>query len=350
MTKVANKTANFKERVVYEIASGIFRVGDRLPSHRTLCHKYGISRTTVKAGLQALQAEGWLRSEARSGNFVAEYAADLIGRTQAKVQNTEVVFLMPHEQARNPLLQTIFHTFYQNAVNVSCSIAFVNFSALNELATLKGDCAIVFKCLDRRGLFQIRKTFRRVIILNAEDEEFEFITPDNYRGGQMIANYLLEEGYTQIGCIRYREGNISTDFAQRFWGLCRRFDEVHGEIATAFIPMTDYEDVIVPCRQAMEQLQRQIPDLRMTVCLSDMAAVGVYAYCNTNGISIPAEMGVVGFDDQFFTPFINPRLTTLHYPAEAIGILLAEKIAMKEEIIREKVLPVLVKRESVVHA
>src|SRR6266446_9260052 len=55
-----------------ELRSGSFTDGaSRLPSSRTLAVDLGISRLTVNLAFSKLHAEGYLRSKARSGTFVA---------------------------------------------------------------------------------------------------------------------------------------------------------------------------------------------------------------------------------------------------------------------------------------
>src|SRR5262245_25111778 len=55
-----------------ELKSGAFTDGSsRLPSSRALAVDLGISRLTVNLALSKLHAEGYLRSKARSGTFVA---------------------------------------------------------------------------------------------------------------------------------------------------------------------------------------------------------------------------------------------------------------------------------------
>src|ERR1044071_7048057 len=55
-----------------ELKSGTFTDGgSRLPSSRALAVDLGISRLTVSLAFSKLHAEGYLRSKARSGTFVA---------------------------------------------------------------------------------------------------------------------------------------------------------------------------------------------------------------------------------------------------------------------------------------
>lgn len=48
------------------------------------------------------------------------------------------------------------------------------------------------------------------------------------------------------------------------------------------------------------------------VCMSDVAALGVYRACQELGIGIPASLSVAGLDDLALSPLLAPPLTTVH--------------------------------------
>ncbi|MBX6342257.1 MAG: GntR family transcriptional regulator [Thermomicrobiaceae bacterium] len=55
-----------------EIAGGVFRHGQRLPSEDALCARFGVSRITVRAALDQLADEGLVWRQRGKGTFVAE--------------------------------------------------------------------------------------------------------------------------------------------------------------------------------------------------------------------------------------------------------------------------------------
>lgn len=65
-----------RQKLVDAIHRGVLRPGQRLPSSRQLAERIGVSRNTVSLAFDALLAEGYLASRARSGIYVA---ADLAG-------------------------------------------------------------------------------------------------------------------------------------------------------------------------------------------------------------------------------------------------------------------------------
>jgi DNA-binding FadR family transcriptional regulator len=63
-----------------QIASGSLAPGERLPSERDLGIAFGVSRTTLREALRALEAQGVIeiRTGSRGGAFVAEPSSELV--------------------------------------------------------------------------------------------------------------------------------------------------------------------------------------------------------------------------------------------------------------------------------
>lgn len=59
------------ELLTREIEAGRWAVGDRLPSEPAICEGFGVSRTTVRQALAALESAGLIRREKGRGTFVA---------------------------------------------------------------------------------------------------------------------------------------------------------------------------------------------------------------------------------------------------------------------------------------
>jgi GntR family transcriptional regulator, transcriptional repressor for pyruvate dehydrogenase complex len=77
------------EQIGTAILDGRLTIGSRLPNERTLCQMFGVSRSTLREGLRALEAQGIveIRSGASGGSFVSEPGSDQLGRAlQALIQ------------------------------------------------------------------------------------------------------------------------------------------------------------------------------------------------------------------------------------------------------------------------
>ena len=58
----------------------------------------------------------------------------------------------------------------------------------------------------------------------------------------------------------------------------------------------------------------------------DDAAIGVLRALHQHGYRIPEDVAVAGFDDLGFAQFLNPPLTTVRAPTEAVGQIAAERL------------------------
>jgi DNA-binding LacI/PurR family transcriptional regulator len=58
----------------------------------------------------------------------------------------------------------------------------------------------------------------------------------------------------------------------------------------------------------------------------DDAAIGVLRALHKHHLRIPEDVAVAGFDDLGFAPFLNPPLTTVRAPTEAVGRIAIEKL------------------------
>ena len=61
------------EALQSQISSGVWKVGDRLPSEGELAERYGVNRLTVRVALQKLNALGVVETRTGSGTYVIEF-------------------------------------------------------------------------------------------------------------------------------------------------------------------------------------------------------------------------------------------------------------------------------------
>lgn len=71
--------------------------------------------------------------------------------------------------------------------------------------------------------------------------------------------------------------------------------------------------------QAARDALRQTPRPRLLLCMSDRLALGAIAAAEDMGLTIPDDLGVIGFDDIPTAAFQRPALTTVHQPQHEKG-------------------------------
>ena len=92
----------------------------------------------------------------------------------------------------------------------------------------------------------------------------------------------------------------------------------------------DYERDYEPCAfledagyDAARRLLERTSDLTAVFALGDVIAFGALRALADQGLSVPGDISLVGFDDTSFSQFSVPRITTIRQSAE----LLAERSA-----------------------
>jgi LacI family transcriptional regulator len=55
------------------------------------------------------------------------------------------------------------------------------------------------------------------------------------------------------------------------------------------------------------------------ICANDLMAVGAMEYCRSEGLRVPTDVSVVGFDDLPLAALLTPRLTSVRQPAHDMG-------------------------------
>src|SRR3954471_3015167 len=69
------------EQISGQIASGVLRSGDRLPSEKQLCLQFGVGRTSVREALRSLCVMGVLETHMGDGTFVTGDATRSLERS-----------------------------------------------------------------------------------------------------------------------------------------------------------------------------------------------------------------------------------------------------------------------------
>jgi LacI family repressor for deo operon, udp, cdd, tsx, nupC, and nupG len=79
-------------------------------------------------------------------------------------------------------------------------------------------------------------------------------------------------------------------------------------------------------RRAVEELLRLDPRPTAVLAMADALAAGVLGGVAEQGVAVPEQLSVVGFDDVPFAARTDPPLTTISQPTEEKGRLAARAL------------------------
>lgn len=152
-------------------------------------------------------------------------------------------------------------------------------------------------------------------------DEMPSVGFDNAEAAGRIATHLVDLGHTRIGAI----AGITRDndrASGRLEGMRRTLASRGLRLGQEALIERPYR--IVEGQLALRALLNAPQPPTAVYCGNDLLAFGALIECARQGVRVPQDLSVAGFDDLDFASQIRPALTTLHVPAREIGERAAE--------------------------
>lgn len=171
-----------------------------------------------------------------------------------------------------------------------------------------------------------------------------FVDVDNVAGAAGATEHLIERGRRNIALITGPQDMPAG--IDRFTGWRRAMD-AHG-LDTTMVEYGDFSPV--SGMNAMRRLLDGGRPIDGLFAANDQMAAGAYSAIHEAGLSIPGDIAVVGYDDDYFGLTATPPLTTVHQPSVGLGETMAKVLVRRiagEPVDRVTLLPTeLVVRQS----
>ena len=151
----------------------------------------------------------------------------------------------------------------------------------------------------------------------AKDENITSVVIDDEKGGYDVTKYLLSMGHKKIGVIAGVRENLHTQ--KRLSG----YQKALYEYKQLYDPgMVYYGNWIRESGYEGAKVVMQF-DPDSIVCMNDYMAAGAFDYLKENGISVPGDISIIGYDDVELAAYMSPPLTTNKINHNEIGRLAA---------------------------
>ncbi len=155
-----------------------------------------------------------------------------------------------------------------------------------------------------------------------ESNGFDSLNIDNEAGASAMTKHLLSHGHTRVAIIKGTEGNV--DAAERLRGYCTAMQgsgiplDERLQAAGDFTEASGYE--------AVRELLAAAPRPTAIFASNDSMAIGALSALRDEGIQIPEQMALAGFDDVPIGPYLSPGLTSVHVGINNLGIKAIETV------------------------
>jgi LacI family transcriptional regulator len=145
-----------------------------------------------------------------------------------------------------------------------------------------------------------------------------YLRSDNYLGGKLLMEYILQIGHRNIGVIDLPEGmNVAAD--ERLCGVKAAYEACGLDYAT--LPRIHGKFSPESGAAAAAALLEAYPNITAIIALNDRMAMGAVRQLQEMGYRVPDQISVVGYDDLPQTREFNPPLTTINQQLNEWGAL-----------------------------
>jgi LacI family transcriptional regulator len=143
----------------------------------------------------------------------------------------------------------------------------------------------------------------------------DVIIVNNYQGGYLATQHLLNLGHTKIACIsgpsRIRPSS------ERISGYTQALEQAGVNVNPDYFRMGDFHPNS-GYQAALELLNLADPPTAIFAC-NDLMAIGVIRAGMEMGRKVPDDLALVGFDNIELAAYTIPPLTTISQPIEEMG-------------------------------
>lgn len=164
----------------------------------------------------------------------------------------------------------------------------------------------------------LRRTGKPMVLVDMHRRGIPSVNPDHQHGSFLATSHLLRSGRRQIGLISGSPAHYSLE--QRARGYRRALFEAQvqadPDLEVIAPQLGDGEAGVVAAMRTLLARKKR-PDA--VVCFNDSAALAAMQVCLHEGLRIPQDIAIVGFDDIGGASVAHPPLSTVRVDKEALG-------------------------------
>lgn len=182
------------------------------------------------------------------------------------------------------------------------------------------------------------------VLLNRASGSHPVVRGDDELGGYLATRHLLTLGHRRIGHIAGPE-YVSTS-RDRLAGYRRALEE-HGIPYDPTLVGRGRFDATSALTVAKELLGHEDPPTAI-FAINDMSAIAAMATAHANGLRVPDDVAVVGYNDSEVSRLLPIPLTTMRYPLTRMGELAVDLLVAR--LAGDPVEPVVLSPELIVRS
>ncbi len=161
-----------------------------------------------------------------------------------------------------------------------------------------------------------------VVTIDAAFDNIPSVVSDNVRGMKDLTQYVLSMGHRKIAYIYGDENSVTRDRLDGFFSAMKEGGAV---IPEDYLLPSRYRDMELT-RQRMKELLNRKDRPTCVLLPDDYSSVGAYGAIIEQGLRIPEDVSVAGYDGITMSQVMFPKLTTLRQDTASIGQIAAQRL------------------------
>jgi DNA-binding LacI/PurR family transcriptional regulator len=161
-----------------------------------------------------------------------------------------------------------------------------------------------------------------------EQTQVNHVAPDNFAAARLATRHLIAHGHRHLAFVTLAGMTVSrSDKIDGFYAAAAEAGLREAARVIEGGPSNEYGDSVIG--EVGHQLARRIVEEahRPTgiVAVNDLMALGLMSGLRETGLSVPADVSIVGLDGLFLSAISNPRLTTVQLPVTEMARAMVER-------------------------
>lgn len=152
---------------------------------------------------------------------------------------------------------------------------------------------------------------------NHEEKWLPQLNMDNELGAYLAVNHLIQKGHRKIVHLRGPKDNSDAD--ARYSGFVRAMESAGLSVDHDLVIWGDYDSE--KSSQAIRQLVSSNHEFTAIFACNDKSAFGAMHGLYREGMYVPRDVALIGYDDMPLSSYTIPPLTTVRLPFEEMGEL-----------------------------
>src|SRR6266516_113940 len=157
-----------------------------------------------------------------------------------------------------------------------------------------------------------------IVVINEQKpgKNMHFVAVDDVQGGRLAVDHLIALEHRRIWYVSIPNRPQSNQYRFKGYQDALEAADIAVDPALIFSSHT-IED---HCRVGEASLEPLLAAEASSVfCYNDSTAIALLAACHKQGISVPGDLSIIGFDDIDITTYTMPQLTTIRQPRFELG-------------------------------